>query len=88
MHPELSWGDFWTLCIPPGDKNKINPLVHHLLVHPCFLLASIVTLLRVRAEFALCNAGIWISLKNKHGRKHLLGSIDCDGEYYSLGVSC
>ena len=45
-----------------GNEDKINPLVHHLIVHPC-ILESKAAVPRVWAEFMLFNVAIWSSLK-------------------------
>lgn len=78
-------GQLSDTSVPPGDKNKINLLVDHLSVHPCFLLACIVT--RFLEELNSCIEMQSSRALKKCRRKHPPGSIVIDGKCHFLGVS-
>jgi hypothetical protein len=52
------------------SQDLVNPYNHNRLVHPCIFLAAIAVGCRVHCKLCLCNAAIWLPLKNYHQWEH------------------
>ena len=68
MHQVYKDGDN-PRCLPvlPRDEHKINPLVHHLLIHPRFFLARVMSAVWKCSNFMTSNSTICCTLEYKHG---------------------
>ena len=81
------WDDVRHLQILWRNKDKVNPPVHHLLIHPYLLLACIMGVILICDQFTTWDAFVWHTFDDEHGWQHLSPCIHSYSKHNLLGVS-
>jgi hypothetical protein len=80
------WDDVIQCRFDIRPQNIVNPRKHNRLVHPCVFLAARAVGCRLCCKLHLCNATIWLPLKNHHQWEHHTIGSDCHHHSFPLVV--